>query len=70
MGDLILNLLGSLLLLFLFAFFMYGWNSSSCETRAEKMGFQSEYGWQEGCMIRVKDRWIPIESYRTVGEAP
>lgn len=42
-------------------------DSYSCSSRAERMGFPSSYGPFEGCLIRVEGKWIPYDSYRTIG---
>lgn len=36
----------------------------TCSAKASKMGFEKSYGPFQGCMIKVKDRWVPIEKYR------
>lgn len=45
-------------------------NDNSCAVQARRMGLEQEYGWSEGCMIRVNQQWVPIDNYRVVGEAP
>jgi hypothetical protein len=44
-----------------------GLDELSCSSKAEKMGFKSDYGPIQGCMIHVDKAWIPIEQYRTIG---
>lgn len=39
-----------------------------CEAKAKRMGLRYEYGLLEGCMVKVDNRWIPLDSYRVVAE--
>jgi hypothetical protein len=43
-----------------------GMSELSCDSKASTMGFESNYGPVQGCMIKVKGAWIPVESYRTL----
>jgi hypothetical protein len=40
----------------------------TCSSMSDKMGFKSDYGFVQGCMIKVDSRWIPLESYRTLND--
>lgn len=44
----------------------YVLSSIPCEAKAERMGLQHDYGLLEGCMVKVDNRWVPLDSYRTV----
>ncbi len=44
-----------------------GFEEFGCSSKAQKMGVESDYGPFQGCMIQVDRRWIPLESYRTIG---
>lgn len=35
-----------------------------CKAKAKKMGFESDWGPVQGCMIKVKGQWIDINKYR------
>ncbi len=56
-----------LVVLVLTLFGSCGYNELSCSSKAEKMGFKSDYGPVQGCMVLVDKHWIPIEQYRTLG---
>lgn len=64
------GLFASIAIVLLCCFLTVECADSVCATKARKMGFAYEYGWGQGCMIRVNQHWVPIESYRVVGEAP
>ena len=36
----------------------------SCENRADKMGFESDYGILQGCMWNTPKGWINDDNYR------
>ena len=57
----------SVLALITMLLIMIGIEELSCSSKAEKMGFKSDYGLVQGCMILVDKRWIPLEQYRTLG---
>lgn len=38
--------------------------SYRCSSFAEKMEVQSDYTIGVGCMIKIKDQWVPLKSYR------
>jgi hypothetical protein len=59
--------IASMLALVAMFLIMLGVEELSCSTKAEKMGFKSDYGPVQGCMILVDKHWIPIEQYRTLG---
>lgn len=56
---------GTIFTIFIFACGVPLWH---CEARAAAMRFESDYGPLQGCMIKVGERWIPIESYRVIPE--
>jgi len=35
----------------------------TCHSTADKMGFESDWGFWTGCMIEVDDRMIPLDRY-------
>jgi len=35
-----------------------------CKAKAKKMGFESDWGMIQGCMIKVHGQWIDINKYR------
>lgn len=37
-----------------------------CESKAEKMGLEHDYGIVQGCMVKAKNGWIPMEAYRVI----
>lgn len=41
-------------------------DAASCEAKADKMGYDMDYGPVQGCMVHVDDRWLPIESVRVI----
>ncbi len=44
------------------------WNSAACNAKWTRSGFESDYGIIQGCVIKVKGRWIPEERYRDLDE--
>lgn len=59
--------IASIVMLVLFSLGACGYSELQCSSKAEKMGFKSDYGPIQGCMIQVEKAWIPIDSYRTLG---
>lgn len=41
-------------------------SEASCNKQAEMMKVQHNYSTIGGCMINVKDRWIPLSSYKVI----
>lgn len=39
-------------------------NYLECKSKAKKMGFESDWGPIQGCMIKVHGKWIDINKYR------
>lgn len=37
-----------------------------CKAKAEKMGFECDWGFVQGCMIKVNGKWMSMESYRVI----
>lgn len=37
-----------------------------CSAKAEKMGFECDWGVVQGCMIKVNGKWMSMESYRVI----
>ena len=60
------QLIGSLAVIFLFFGIIYGCEEASCENKSKMMGFKYNYAANQGCMIKVKDQWIPINQYRVL----
>ena len=58
--------IAGIVLLLLIAPLSCAWAEFSCSSRAEKMGFKSDWGPMQGCMVKTKDRWLPIESLREI----
>lgn len=44
----------------------YALGEYTCTSRAEKMGFKSDWGPVQGCMIKTPAGWVPIDAYRVV----
>jgi hypothetical protein len=44
----------------------YGLKGIQCNKRAKLMGLQSDYGMWTGCMVKVEDRYAPINYIRIV----
>jgi hypothetical protein len=61
------SLIGSVIVGVLVFLAFCGVEEAACSSKAGKMGFKSDYGPVQGCMIQVEKHWIPIESYRTIG---
>ena len=38
----------------------------SCRSKAQKMGFECDWGIEYGCMINVNGKWMPIKAYRVM----
>lgn len=38
--------------------------SCECHTKAEKQGYECEWGMLEGCMIKVDGKWIDYDKWR------
>jgi hypothetical protein len=47
---------------------VYGSQMYACESKAEKMSLQSDYGVFTGCMVKSKSGWLPIDGVREVLE--
>lgn len=45
-------------------------SASSCSSQADKMGFAYSWGPLQDCMIRVDDRWEPMDWQRSVRIKP
>ena len=41
-------------------------DESSCRSKAQKMGFECDWGIEYGCMINVNGKWMPIKAYRVI----
>ena len=39
---------------------------AQCKAKAEKMGFECDWGFIQGCMIKVNGKWMSMESYRVI----
>lgn len=39
---------------------------TKCKVKAEKMGFECDWGFVQDCMIKVKGNWIPMKSYKVI----
>ena len=37
-----------------------------CSAKAEKMGFECDGGFVQGCMIKVNGKWMSMDSYRVI----
>lgn len=59
-------LVAIVVLTFLVVVVVWPINWYSCHSRAEKMGFQAEWGPVTGCMIQVRGEWVPLEKYRVI----
>lgn len=45
----------------------YWLGSSTCGSRAQLMEMEHSYGALQGCMVKYRGRWLPLESIREVG---
>lgn len=52
-----------LILLFVVA---YGVGSSSCTSKAKLMKMEHDFGPFQGCMLKTKNGWRPIETLREI----
>lgn len=39
---------------------------AKCKAKAEKMGFECDWGFVQGCMINVNGKWMSMEYYRVI----
>ena len=57
--------LGWILLVVLFCAGLVLWESTTCESRWARAGFQARYGITTGCLVETKPGlWIPEKNYR------
>lgn len=62
-----IELLVALVVTALICFAAYAVKAHACNQRATLMGLQHDYGFFQGCMVKVDDkRWAPIEYVRIV----
>ena len=62
--EIIIGCAGVILVALLFgAVFIISYWSSSVTCKQRYASFENKYSFWEGCMIKVKDKWIPNESY-------
>lgn len=40
-------------------------DEASCRSKAQKMGFECDWGYVYGCMINANGKWMPIQYYRS-----
>ena len=60
------QLIGFMVIMAFVVLLTHGCGSIECETKADKMGLPHDYGMVQGCMVKVKGAWVPIESYRVI----
>lgn len=62
------NVIGIVIFIFLFLGVYCVAPEFACSSKASQMGFKYDYAPFQGCMIKVENKWIPLESYRTLGD--
>lgn len=42
----------------------YVTGSYGCSSKAAMMGMEHDFSVAAGCMIKVEDKWVPLDNYR------
>lgn len=66
LGELLLVFLAVFALILLCMGIMYLVHSTRCSSQAKMMGTEHDYALFQGCMIKIKGKWIPLQNYRNI----
>lgn len=61
----IINAIVTAFVILLIASAVY-FKKTQCSAKAQKMGFECDWGFVQGCMIKVNEKWMPMNSYRVI----
>lgn len=60
----IILIAGCILIIALCAFALIGTKAYTCTAKAERQGYECEWGLFTGCMVKIDGKWVDYDKWR------